>query len=184
MVSTHNQPHRNGIKSLLLLSLPCLCLLMLGFWQSTRKQEFKLITEKVYISSLTPQERQRGWDTKVTVVMTYEGVRPRWQTAPFKPEEPHQSVSMDGELFYKKNGRYVKYIWPRSFKNMGFSPGGYDKSQDRFIANGFLDLSAIPAHLGALRYDVEILLYLTDLSAEPKQKLISSAKGTIIVRPR
>jgi hypothetical protein len=184
MVNPHEQPQRSGMKSLIWLSAPCLCLLGLGLWHSTRKpQEFKLITEKVYLTPIKPHERHKSFDTKVTVVMAYEGIQPQWLTAPFKRNEPGQDWSVDSNLFYKKNGRYVKYNWPGGLKRTGFSPKSYDKSQDRYVAHMFLNLSAVPASLGELKYDFKIFLHLTDLTQTPKQKLIASARGSIIVRP-
>ncbi len=90
---------------------------------------------------------------------------------------------MESDLFYKKDGRYVKYNWPGGLKRTGFSPRSYDESQDRYVAHIFLDLSAVPANLGKLKYDFNVFLYLTDLSKTPKQELITSARGSIIVRP-
>jgi hypothetical protein len=177
---------KSGSKNInwLLFVVPCFFLLGFGYLlQIKRETKFALITEKVFLSPLTAQEQRRGFDTKVTIVMNTRGPWPDWLTAPSPPNGPVRGWSTDPSIFYMKNGQKLKFTWPKGVKSSGVSGTRYDKSQQRFIAHGLLNLSAVPKSLGKLTCDFQVDLAHVSLPPNRKWSIISSAKGSIVVRP-
>ena len=167
----------------LLLIVPCFFLLGFGYFlHAKRKEKFALVTEKVFLSPLTPQERQTGFDTKVTIVMDTRGSWPAWLTAPSPSQGPVIGWSTHLPVFYMKNGQRVKFNWPKGVKSSGTSGARYDDAQGRFIAHGLLNLSAVPKSLGRLTCDVQVDLAYVSLPPRRTWNVVSSAKGSIVVR--
>jgi hypothetical protein len=90
----------------LLLIAPCFFLLGFGYFLHAKREErFALVTRKVFLAPVTPQQRQLGYDTQVTIVMDTRGSWPAWLTAPTPPQGPLVGGHTDLRVYYMKNGK-------------------------------------------------------------------------------
>lgn len=170
--------------SWLLLVLPCFLLIGFGYvWRARREQKFELVMDKVFLAPLAAQDRQKGFDTKVVVVMTAQGTWPEWMTSQAAAQGTSQAHSTRVNLFYNRNGRRMKFNWPKGIKSTATRAAHYDEEQQRFVTYFLLNLSAVPPQLGKIVCDVQFSSGPVIYTTRPVWKIATTAKGSLVVRP-
>ena len=165
----------------LLLMVPCFSPLVVGYFlRAKHNQKFALVTDRVFLSPLTPQEQQTGFDTKITIVMNTVGHWPDWLT-----DSNRQFVGWGSNTraFYMKNAQRKRVEWPKGVVQSRNIPPRYDEAQQCFIAHGLLNLSALPKNLG--QFICEIQVDLNDVHTPQSFGIerVSSAKGSLLINP-
>jgi hypothetical protein len=95
-------------------------------------------------------QAQGRWPHEVTDVAGSSAVgrTPRW------------GMSDSCDVFYKQNGQWKKYQWPKGQASVLYPAAIYDRNYGGFIRKYSLNLSVIPANLGSLYCKVRTEFYL------------------------
>lgn len=171
-------------KEWLLLVLPCLFLLGFGFYlRWSKEQPFELVAEKMFVA---PSSAIGGYDTKVTLVMIPKGSWPGWLTQPSTTNVPAFSWSPYASVFYNRNNKKTEVIWPAKANGYTLGAAIYDKKQNRFTADTWLNLAEVPKNLGRLTCEAKMTLLRLGLPyhrGRYKTTVITTAKSVVVVRP-
>ncbi len=127
---------------------------------NSQPQGLHLVLDRIESTS----SRSLNYSTSVVMYLRAQGQWPVEVTniaaSSVATKPPRWGMSDDCDLYYKQNGQWRKYQWPKGKPSVLYPAAIYDQEYGGFVREYSINLSAIPANLKPLYCKVRTSFYL------------------------